>query len=199
VKWTVPKLWDGETVAILASGPSLTADTAIRIRERKIPAIAINTSFLRAPWAAMLYAADAAWWTAYRNKVADFRGLKVTVRVEPFDDLLALEVSGHLGFDPAPGKIRTGANSGYQAVHVALAAGAKRIELHGFDMRHHDGLHHWHGTHPMPLRNHGGSIYERWVKSFESLVPEAAKLGAEVVNCTPDSALKCFPFETVTA
>lgn len=195
MKWSVPRLWEGETVAILASGFSLTEQVAERIRERKIPAIVLNTTYFRAPWAEMLYAADAAWWQTYNAKVNGYAGLKVTTVVEAFPDLLALRVSGYSGFDPDPSQIRTGANSGFQAIHIAMQAGASRIELHGMDMRHRDGLHHWHGTHPSPLRNHGGDMYLRWIEAFASLVPEAARLNASIVNCTPDSALTCFPSE----
>jgi hypothetical protein len=188
-------MWEGQTVAVMASGPSMSEAVASRIRERDIPAIAINTTFKLTPWAAMIYAADSAWWQTYRAKVNGYEGLKVTVRVEPFPELLALDVSGHEGFDPDPAKIRTGANSGYQAVHIAIAAGAKRIELHGMDMHGKDGMQHWHGTHPTGLRNHGGGIYERWIKSFASLVPVAEQKGVAIVNCTPASALTCFPVE----
>jgi hypothetical protein len=31
------------------------------------------------------------------------------------------------------------------------------------------------------------------------MLPQLAKLGVEVVNCTPDSAIRCFRFSTIEA
>ncbi len=193
MKWTIPKMWDGATVSILASGPSMNAAVVDSVHGE--PTIAINTTFQLAPWATMLYAADGQWWERYRKTALNFAGLKVTLAPEQFPELLTLQ-RGHLnGLDLDPTKVNLGGNSGYQAVCIAATAGAKRINLYGFDMRsdvkHH---HHWHGVHPSPLRNHGESIYERWIKNFNELAPILKSRGVEVVNCTPASALKCFPF-----
>ena len=40
--WSVPRLWPGATVAILASGPSMNQAVADRVRAAGLPAIAIN-------------------------------------------------------------------------------------------------------------------------------------------------------------
>lgn len=188
--WKIPRLWERKTVAVLASGPSMSKSVADEVLAAGLPAIAINNTFLLAPWADMLYAADAAWWHAH-PAAAQFQGLRVTVQDVP--GTLKLRCSGPAGFDPHPGAVRSGGHSGHQAVHIAMHAGARRILLCGFDMR---GTH-WHGQHLEPLRNTDAATYGRWVEQFAELRNSAISLGIEIVNVTPGSALTCFPAMTL--
>jgi hypothetical protein len=182
-------MWEGQTVAILASGPSQSQRLCNLVAGAGLPAIAINDTFRLAPWAAMLYAADSSWWRIHQQEALKFAGLKVTCNnsVE-FKAVHLLKQSGAEGFDPDPAAVRTGGNSGYQAIHVALHAKAKRILLLGFDMSDRDG-HHWHGKHKQPLRTTDSNTYKIWCERFKAL----NKRGAEIINCTPASALTCFP------
>ncbi len=186
MKWSVPRIWDGETVAILASGQSMNQEVADQVRGLRT--IAINTTFQLAPWADMLYASDARWWIQYKDEIAQFKGLKVGTEPAPVPDLLLLTNSGKDGFDEDPSKVRC-ANSGYGAIQIAIHAGCKRILLCGFDMHGQ----RWHGRHPEPLRNPGQDIFPRWIAMFGTLMPALKKRGIEVINCTPNSALRCFP------
>ena len=86
--------------------------------------------------------------------------------------------------------MRTGCNSGYQAIHYALQHDARRIVLLGFDMHvSADGRRHHHAPHPVQ----SGTRYVQWAEYFEALVEPAADLGCEIVNCTPGSAVVAFP------
>lgn len=193
--WSVPPLWTGKTVAVLASGPSMSQSVAESVRKIPIPAIAVNTTFRLAPWADMLYAADIRWWEKYAKEIAEFAGLKVTCDSGGvLEGVHVLRNTGRVGFDPDPGCVRTGGNSGYQAIHVAAQAGAERILLLGFDMRAH-GPHqmHWHARHPEPLRNASDGIFERWLSTFDTLASELKQRGIRVINCTPGSALMAWP------
>jgi len=194
MEWSVPRMWEGKTVAILGSGPSMSKAVAERIHAAAIPTIAINTTFRLAPWADMIYAADARWWSVYERAVQDFPGLKVTCEADaPFHtipDLRLLKQTGRTGFDPDPTCVRTGGNSGYQSIHVAVHAGARRILLCGFDMR---GEGHWHGLHPDPLRNAGEEIFTRWFEWYATLFEALEPMDVEVLNCTPRSALPFWP------
>lgn len=190
--WSVPPLWPGRTVAILASGPSMSQAVADAVRAAGIPAIAVNSTFSLAPWADMLYAADAEWWLHPDNRDAlAFAGLRVTCRV-PVNGVHCLRDSGADGFDPDPGYLRTGSNSGYQALHVAAHAGAARVLLCGFDMRRTKDGCHWHGAHPTPLRETTDETYAKWVRRFETIAGPLASRVVDVANVTPGSALTCF-------
>ena len=164
----------------------MSLTVAHQVRLAGIPAIAVNDTYQLAPWANMLYAADEAWWARHPGAL-DFRGLKVSVGT--IKGVLHIEQSSVVaGFDPNPDRICTGSNSGYQALHIAVHAGAKRILLCGFDMRGD----HWFGRHPRELANTNEVLFARFRRNFGILAPILVKRGIEVVNCTPGSALTCF-------
>jgi hypothetical protein len=188
--WTIPRMWEGQSAVILASGPSMSAEIANVVRYAPTyRAIAVNNTHELAPWADMLYAADEAWWKRHREKALAFEGLKVTCTENSLPNVLRLREGARDGFDPDPGVVCTGGNSGYQAIHVAVHAGCKRILLCGFDMR---GTH-WHDPHQSPLRDHGDGIYAKWIEKFKTLVAPLAERGVDVINCTPGSALRVWP------
>lgn len=144
----------------------------------------------------MLYGADVAWWHYYAQEALAFKGLKVTCTQCDFREVLRLEVTGLEGFDPRPGCIRTGSNSAYQAAHIAAQAGARRILLCGVDLHDRDGSHH-HGDHPSPLRTTSERSFNVMRERFGTLVEPLQQLGIEVFNCSPGSALRCFPYRAI--
>lgn len=190
--WHVPPMWAGQTVVVLASGQSLTRVDAEAVRLAGAPTLVTNNTFRLAPWADLLYAADAEWWAHPSNTdAAFFGGLRASVAAHP--GVQRLRNTGLEGFDPTPGTIRTGSNSGYQCVHIAMQAGAKRILLLGFDMH---GTH-WHGRHVDGLRETAQVHYGLFIERFKSIVAPAEQLGVQIVNCTPGSALPWFPRSTL--
>jgi hypothetical protein len=201
--WEVPRDWEGETVAVLASGPSMSLDVAEFVRG-KCRVIAVSNQgipnevggVLRpalAPWADMLYASDLKWWMHYKAHALAFEGLKVTIRtVLPFKEVLSLEQSRNVPFDPRPTHLVSGGNSGYQAVHIAAQRGAGRILLCGFDMRHVGNCKHWFGAHSGKLNT--AMNYKQWIDNFSALAADLTARGVRLVNCTPRSALRGIPF-----
>lgn len=189
VSWSVPPIWKGKTIAILASGPSMSREVADAVRDAGIPAIVINNTFRLAPWATMLYAADVEWW-ASNPAAKDFEGMKVSCQM--VRGVQYIKHTGVMGFDPDVSAIRTGGNSGYQALHIAAHARAARVLLCGFDMH---GLH-WHPEHEAPLKSTIQETYPRWVHRF-ALMATVIQREVDVVNVTPDSALTCFRRSTL--
>lgn len=215
--WSVPRLWPGETVALIASGPSLTEDQVLMLRGR-VPVIVVNDSYLMAPWADIHYFADAKWYEWHRNYESPaqhlfgreralalfhgFQGARVTIenhqaKIRAHEPgVKVVRNDNHAPDCPKPPEglclkpdgVRTGSNSGYQALNLAVHTGAKRLLLLGYDMRESDGRTHWFGDHPRKT-----SSAEQFVPAFRTLVEPLRKLGIEVVNCTPGSALDCFP------
>lgn len=184
-------MWEGQPGVVLASGESMGQSVADAVRYYPgVRTLVVNNTHELAPWADILYAADADWWNVHHEKTAGFLGLKVSVDDTRFDDVLKLKDGGKEGFDPDPATIRTGGNGGYAGVHILAHAGCNPILLCGFDMR----PGHWHAKHCSPLREPGEGTMARWIERFAGLAPELAKRGVTVLNCTPDSALRCFPF-----
>lgn len=191
--WTVPRCFEGGTVAVLASGPSMSQTQADMVRAAGIPAIAINSTFRLAPWAWMLYGADSEWWEHRDNADArQFAGIKATCTTFgptcKIEGMRYLRHTGRSGFDPDPSSVRTGGNSGFQALHIAVHAGAARVLLLGMDM---EGCH-WHGPHPQGLKVTTSDTFESWVARFDDLAVELRRRGVDVVNLAPGGRLKCF-------
>jgi hypothetical protein len=189
---TVPRLFPNGTIVCMASGPSLTQEDADYCRGKADGVIVVNTTYQRAPWADALVAADVRWWQWHKG-AKDFKGLKyATSKHVNWAGVQILRNTGANGIELDPTGLRHGINSGYRAINLAVHFGAARIILLGYDMKRGDGpkrLEHWHGDHPVPSR----SQYPSFIKHFRTLVAPLRDLGIEVLNCTPGSALDCFP------
>lgn len=201
----VSPMWRGETVAVLATGPSLTPADVEFVRGRA-RVIAVNDSYRLAPWADILYAADDKWWQwQYRDHaaaIASFTGLRFCMEpgnlkksrpaaVKPEWRVTVLKNAGVTGLelDPSAG-LKNGRNSGYAAINLAVQLGATRIRLLGYDMSlGRGGKAHWFGSHPA-----GGSPQLTKFRLYFPTIAEPLKAsGVEVLNCSRRSALTCFP------
>lgn len=169
----------------------MSQEVANRVKAASIPTIAINNTALLAPWSEIFYACDYSFWIYHASWALNHAGLKVTCDDSvPFEQVMCLRNTGTSGFDSDPGCIRTGNNSGYQSLHLAIHAGAKRILLCGYDMKGD----HWFGKHPPQLADADANVHRNmFIPEFEKLAPQIPWLGVEVINCTPGSALRCFP------
>jgi hypothetical protein len=192
----ITREWSGETVAVLASGAGMTRDIADAVRDR-CRVIAVNNQGLDlAPWADVLYAADAKWWEHYWEQASRFAGQKFTIRQTlRRAEVFSLEQSPERVFDSRPTHLASGGNSGYQALHLAVHFGASRVLLCGFDMRDVDGRRRRHDDYPKPLDTAGR--FTHWLAAFDRLAPVLRTRGVDVVNCTPGSALRCFRFGSI--
>jgi hypothetical protein len=190
--WKIPRVWENRTVAVLACGPSMSQEVADSVSG--LPVIAVNNAFTLAPRANVLYACDSKFWLHYTDALA-FKGLKVTLDDSlPQWSVRLLRNLGKSGFDPDDlSGVHAGCNSGYQAVQLAIKAGAKRVLLLGFDMRGD----HFFGSHPAHLQDSDPHVFSRFIAEFEKVAPLYAEHGVDVVNCTPGSALHCFRMSTV--
>lgn len=163
-----------EIWAVLATGPSLSAEQVQSVKECKT--VAVSNAYKLAPWADALASSDAKWWQV--NKEAqDFPGLKFTAAPDHCG-LPNIERLHGLG---------TGINSGLLGIHAAVHLGAKRILLLGFDL--HSPGQHFFGQHPKELKSSTQNHLDRFKAQFSNYKPR----GIEIINCTPDSALKVYP------
>jgi hypothetical protein len=188
----VPKLWPDSTIVCLGCGSSLTQDDVDHCRDRA-RMIAVKDAWQLAPWADVLYACDGKWWDHYKG-VPDFNGLKIGLTVDGrWPDVHALRNTGIEGLELDPSGLRTGQNSGYQAVNLAVHLGARRILLLGYDMRRSNGKAHFYGEHPAGGYRHTASPYGLFQQCFATIVEPLQQLGIEVINCSRKTALEMFP------
>lgn len=190
--WRPERLFEGFTVVIVGGGESFDATQARRIGMARstgaVRVIAINDAVYPCWYADIAYACDAAWWRVH-GPLSGFRGLRVTLEKPVHDGILQLENTGNTGFDPEPGKIRTGGNGGYQMLHLCAHLGASKVILVGLDM--HGG--HWFGQHPQSLlRSTNHQTLSNRVTRFVEMAPHLAKRGIDVVNVSSRSRLTVF-------
>jgi len=88
--------------------------------------------------------------------------------------------------------LKSGGNSGYGALNLAICLGANPIYLLGFDMKGIDGKQaHWHDGYPKAQPD---KVYKKFKTCFESVAPLLKRKGIKVINLNPKSDLKCFEF-----
>lgn len=176
--------WKGGTVICIGSGPSLTEEDCEIARRAELPTIVTNTTYKRCPWAEVLFGFDGAWWRRYRAEVAaEFHGKLVTC--SNIGRLLDVETL------PSHGWFQNFANSGASAISLAVTGGAAEVLLIGFDCQKTGGQVHWHGDHPKELSN--ARSIANWHRHFRSVGRLADRSGTQVMNCSRETALTCFP------
>ncbi len=190
----------GRVCVVAASGPSLTEEDATAVVG--LPTIAVNDAYRLIPTADVLYAGDETWWDYHADKInrtserwsahgdASFNDKRAAKEKYGLHLVRGVEAEG---FSMDPSVIHYGGNSGFQAINLAIhmLGGKGRIILVGFDMRAIKGKRHFFGEHPKELVSTKNG-YKNWPPRFDV----AAKMlppGLEIINCTPGSALKCFP------
>jgi hypothetical protein len=170
--------WDGETVCVLCSGPSLTAGDVDQLRHLRT--IAVNTSWEMAPWCDAVFAYDYKWWEANASRLKSYKGERISVTAPAM----------HFGARVEDGiNLSTYRNSGAAAVALAIHRGAKAVLLLGADCRVDLGRH-WHPDHGPGLTNCG--TVKTWPLEFAKAAALAAQRAVPVYNCSPVSALTCF-------
>lgn len=126
--WKIEPDWLGETVAVLASGPSMSKQVAEQLRQYKC--IVVNHTHKLAPWADMLVALDLnlpLWADA-----SDFAGIRVCgVQSDKVDALYVGPMYERVQLSPMH-NIEI-LNSGLAAIRIAERMGASTIILAGFD------------------------------------------------------------------
>lgn len=184
--------WAGQTVVIVASGPS-AKDAPVELARGRARVIAVNDSWLLAPWADLLFAGDYGWWHRWRG-CRDFAGLKVSTDRRACEEwginrLFCSRADDRIQFDL--GRVGWAANSGFKAFNLAAQLAPAKILLVGFDMTARHGLH-WHGPHPAPMMNPKPDKIIRWRRTMDAAAAPVAARGIQVVNCSPVSALKRY-------
>lgn len=157
----------------------------------------VNDNYRMAPWGDVLYAADgpasgADWWGHYIDDINQtFAGEKWTVDFAAAQKYGLNHIgSSHESWSNSPESIALGGNSGFQALNLAVVKEApQRVILLGYDMGFQPGgRKHWFGDHPGAMNRE--SNYKKWVDKFRAAAP---MIPVPVLNCTPTTALDCFP------
>ncbi len=212
-------LWQDFAAVLIAGGPSLTREQVDLVRDAreadKVRVVTVNDGYLIAPWSELNYAADAKWyawhaagvekpalgltaedvrlrWRAYGGERCSIAWGNDTIADERVHVLRNMhdDTNHGTGLSRDPGRLVTGRNSGFQALNLAVLAGAKKVILLGYDGQPGpNGLTHWHGGHPKP----SSGIYDLMRQAFSAAEHDLEAAGVHVVNCSPGSAFNSFP------
>lgn len=182
----VEPVFRGKTTVIIGGGSSVTAaairSVIIARLEDRCRIIAVNDAIYLAWVADWLHAHDFEWWRSNIQRVHRFPGIKTTLHTSvPTAWAQSLRETGRDGFDPDPSACRTGNNSGYQAIHCAIHAAARKIILLGFDMR---------GPHWFDAQD--TDYVAAMAPHFVTLLPALHERNIDAVNCSPGSLLPGF-------
>lgn len=188
-----------------------------RAREAdRVRVVAVNDAYLWAKFADVLYVADSSWWIDHargtpkpmlkltagqvRERFEAFQGERCSIQSSGANiedaavhmlrnahrDSNGSPIHGH-GLSLDPGALVTGRNSGWQALNLAILAGAKTVILLGIDGQPApDGRTHWSGGHPEPTPQAAYEEYRRAWSAGEAAIKAA---GVRVINASPGSAI----------
>lgn len=182
---------DTITIVLIASGPSLTREDVALCERSGRSLLGINNAYQICERLDYLYGCDKKWWAKHHGKIElDCR--KFSLEETPYSDIEGLTNDGPSGISSEWPKVRTGGNSGYQALNLAILLGYKSIILLGYDMQPGEkGALHWHPNHE-GLNNPNPGRLKAWCKAFDEASPIIAGMGVSVVNATRRTALECF-------
>ncbi len=194
------KIWDKQPVYVLAGGPSIR-DQNLELLKNKI-VVGVNNSYLFGDWVNCCWFGDRRWFHWHKEDLIKFKGLIYTCAPEDssyFKNIIIVErdIKKKYGISNNPNKVSWNGNSGSSCIDFCIKMGASTVILLGFDMTiSKDHLTHWHGGHPKgSMSNKPASMpYNRFLNSFKPIKEDCAALGIEVINTSPISKIKEFPF-----
>ena len=209
----IPKKYEGETVVILATGPSLSEEQVNYVKG-KARVITVNNSYQLAPWADIHVACNDNWWDYYWKNDEVLRNMKADkyTRYQHQADEFGITFIDSIvkdGLSKDPSVIHINKGSGPIAINVATLSGFKKIILLGHDMKFandYNGRYkkagstprHYFGEYPKEMQHFPQSkesidnngVIIGLIDAYEGMVKDLE--GIDVVNCTPDSHLPTF-------
>lgn len=187
-------------VWIVGGGPSLKGFNFSYLRDLDV--VAINKSFMDLPFAKIVWWTDAKFylmclnnkWPLMKHLGVKCAGTDHRDDVKYPKEVRQFKFDGSSGLSFAEGYLRHGNNSGYAAINLVIAYGARRIRLLGYDMKlSESGDDHYHDGYPGFSKTKQRTYTEKMLPYFDKMLPDLKRCGAEVINCNPDSALNTFP------
>ena len=214
----IPRKYDGETVVILATGPSLNEEQVNYVSRARSQgacrALTVNNSYQLAPWADIHVACNDNWWDYYWKNDEVLRNMKADryTRYKHQADKFGIHYIDSIvkdGLSKDPSAIHINKGSGPIAINIATLSGFKKIILLGHDMKFandYDGRQkkigstprHYFGEYPKEMQHFPQSkesisnngVIIGLIDAYNGMVKDLE--GIDVVNCTPGSHLPTF-------
>ena len=166
--------------------------------------IGVNAAFLLGSWVDIAFFGDGNFYFKNKNKLEQFPKLKVSCNLNLRDKknvrgvkFLGRDGNHPMGLSSRPGYVSWNLNSGGAAISMAAQMGVTKMYLLGFDMRlSPEGFQHWHSQYRKGVTPHTNPAklpFGRHLRCFPMIANEAKRQGIEIINVSPDSAIKSFP------
>ncbi len=209
----IPSMYRGKTVCLLGTGPSLTQGQIAAARERDFVLFGCNNVWETVPDLSVLWGTNGIWWDHYWGpSLAAYPAAKWTVNraaATAYGINWTAERNAP-GLSTDRSIIHHGHGGGFSMLNLAYLMGAERIVLLGYDLKYaadYDGRgrqvgsspRHFFGEYPnellhWPSISVRNGIHEELLELYASV---AKQNPAEIVNCSPGSALRCFPMKSI--
>ncbi len=219
--WVIPKIWDDGECWILGGGPSMPRQFGVPesviqqvlngvkppsvyspylypIHQRNV--VGINAAYLIGNWMKVIFFGDQGFFKSHKLRLAKYPGLVVTCAAPKayeyrrYGIKLVERDSMKAGISSEPNKVIWNHNSGAAAISLAVHLGAKKIRLLGFDMRADESNTHWHSVYKKNLSDH---TVKRHLRGWPQIAADGKKMGVEIINVSPDSAIESLPKATL--
>jgi hypothetical protein len=212
----VPPLWEDGECWILGGGFSMPRQFGIpeniikEIIENKKPlstyspylkllhnknVIGANKAFKIGNWINVMTFGDRGFFNKNKKELIDFPNLKIGF-VNEQENYMHQKVgvriikrdNRKLGISKDRNLVCWNYNTGAASINIAVHFGVKRIYLLGFDMKAGgNGKTHWHGEYKKQINE---NLFKRHMKGFSKIKEDADRLGIEILNVSPNSAIK---------
>ena len=214
----IPRKYDGETVVILATGPSLNEEQVNYVSHARAQGgcrvLTVNNSYQLAPWADIHVACNDNWWDYYWKNDEVLRNMKADryTRYKHQADKFGIHYIDSIvkdGLSKDPSVIHINKGSGPIAINIATLSGFKKIILLGHDMKFANDYNgrqkkvgstprHYFGEYPKEMQHFPQSkesisnngVIIGLIDAYDGMVKDLE--GIDVVNCTPGSHLPTF-------
>jgi len=161
----------------------------------------------------LLYAVNSGWWDHYWPQVKKHACQKWTTNKESAEKygLNWVAEKNAPGLSKDPSIIHHGHGSGFTLLNLAYLMGANRILLIGYDLKYAPDYNghtrevgssprHYFGEYPVELQHWPKVHVEKGVHTelcnlYQSVADQRI---VEIINCSTDSALTCFPFADIS-
>lgn len=193
--WSVPKIWDNSTAFLIGGGPSVNDMNLALIHDKHV--IGVNDAFKLGDWVDFVWFGDQRWYEWNKAHINRYPGIVTGCphTSKRMSRVLQVNRNEGSGISTNPTYVMWNKSSGACAINFAYLLGARRIILIGYDMKTREGKHNWHSNHKHVPRQ---DIYERrFLLPFTRIAQDAERLGLEIINATPDSALTVFPYQSL--
>jgi hypothetical protein len=200
----IPRKFEGETAIVCGTGPSITPEIIKAVDDSGHRIFGANRA-----WEIfncdVVHGCNHQFWDYYWPQIQEQSFDKWTTRPElegKYPGLEYIEERWEDGLSKEQNWISAHHGTGPQLVNIAYLYGCTRLLLVGWDMRylgktgqHQYTARHYLGEYPKEMVHwpQTGPNGEQTglIEEMGTIHPE--DYGIEIINCTKDSAMKCFP------